>query len=179
MDRQLLDYLPPVLKNVVEFQAINKANGTEIDNAWEAVSKVMDNQFLETADIDGVRAWERELHINPKDTDGLDARKARIKAMWNLTPPYTVQWLKNWLSDICGPTGHEETISGYTINIQLDHSALPDPNILTAEILSMLLAVRPSNMNVLMSAFLQSSGTTVCGATTETANEISIWPYAE
>lgn len=177
MDRRLLDYLPPVLRQVLEFQAINEANEPEISLAWDALALVLSNQFLDTADSTGVRVWEKELRIFPKDTDTLEMRKARIKALWNLELPYTIPWLKNWLTSLCGPTGHEEEISDYVIDIQLDYTVLPDAEKLAAEILDMLLMVRPANMLVLMTAFLHSQGTISCGAYTEMSNELGIWPY--
>lgn len=176
MDRRLLDYLPPVLRQVLEFQAINEANEPEISLAWDALALVLSNQFLDTADSTGVRVWEKELQIFPKDTDTLEMRKARIKALWNLELPYTIPWLKNWLTSLCGPTGHEEEISDYVIDIQLDYTVLPDAEKLAAEILDMLLMVRPANMLVLMTAFLHSQGTISCGAYTEMSNELGIWP---
>ena len=145
MDRKLLDYLPPVLREVLEFQAINAANEPEISIAWDALALVLANQFLDTATASGVAAWERELNIRPKDTDTLEVRKARIKALWNLELPYTLPWLKNWLTGLCGELGHEESIVDYTINIQLDYTVLPDADALAAEILDMLLMVRPAN----------------------------------
>lgn len=60
MDRKLLDYLPPVLREVMEIQAINEANEPEISLAWDALSLVMANQFLDTADSTGLSVWERE-----------------------------------------------------------------------------------------------------------------------
>ena len=102
MDRKLLDYLPPVLREVLEFQAINAANEPEISIAWDALALVLANQFLDTATASGVAVWERELNIRPKDTDTLEVRKARIKALWNLELPYTLPWLKNWLTGLCG-----------------------------------------------------------------------------
>ncbi len=176
MDRRLLDYLPPVLRDVLEFQAINEANEPEISLAWDAMALILANQFLETADAVGVGVWEKELRIFPKDTDTLEMRKARIKALWNLELPYTIPWLRNWLTSLCGPGGHEETISDYTIHIQLDYTVLPDAEKLAAEILDMLLTVRPANMQVLLSAFMQSYGGIQYAALTETANDIDIWP---
>lgn len=84
MDRRLLNYLPPVLREVLEFIIINEANEPEIALAWDAVTRVLANQFLEDADEDGVAMWERELELYPKDTDTLEVRKARIKAKWNM-----------------------------------------------------------------------------------------------
>lgn len=176
MDRRLIEYLPPVLREVLEFQAINNANEPEISIAWDALALLLANQFLDTATEAGVRVWERELRIFPKDTDTLAGRKARIKAMWNLELPYTLPWLKNWLTSICGPQGHEETISDYTINIQLDYTVLPDADSLAAEILDMLLTVRPCNMRVLMTSFLQSYGSVTCAAYAEYEQTVEIWP---
>ena len=146
----------------------------------EAVSythlDVYKRQFLDTADENGVSVWERELRIYPKDTDSMEVRKARIKAMWNLELPYTVPWLRNWLAGLCGATGYELTVSGYVVNIQLDYNALPNASSLAGEILDMLLAVRPCNMLVLMTAFLQTYGTITHGAYTEQSSYMEIWP---
>lgn len=177
MDRKLLGYLPPVLREVMEMQAINEANEPEIAIAWDAITLVLANQFLETADVCGVSIWEKELKIFPKDTDTLAGRKARIKAVWNLEIPYTIPWLKNWLTGICGPEGHEETIVDYTINIQLDYNVLPDADSLASEILKMLLAVRPSNMRVMLTAFLQSYGTISFGAAAEMSQAMEVYPW--
>ena len=84
-----MNYLPPVLREVLEFQTINRANEPEISLAWDALTRVLANQFLEDADENGVAIWEKELRLYPKDTDTLEARKARIKAKWNLELPYT------------------------------------------------------------------------------------------
>ena len=176
MDRKLLDYLPPVLREVMEMQAINEANEPEISIAWDALTLVLANQFLETADARGVAVWEKELKIFPKDTDSLEGRKARIKAMWNLEIPYTIPWLKRWLTSICGPEGHEETIVDYTINIQLDYTVLPDADRIAAEVTDLLLAVRPSNMWVLIISFVQSGGTIQMGAMTERSVYMDVWP---
>lgn len=176
MDRRLLDYLPPVLREVMEFRAINEANEPEITIAWDALALVLANQFLDTADEWGVSMWERELKIYPKDTDTMEVRKTRIKGLWNMELPYTFPWLKNWLTGLCGPEGHDESVDGYTINIQLDYTKLPEANMLAAEILEMLMSVRPSNMRVLMTAFLHSTGTVHHGAYTELGNRTEIWP---
>lgn len=176
LKRRLLDYLPPVLRDVLEFQIINGATEPEISLAWDALTLVLANQFLEDADENGVAVWEKELKIYPKDTDTLEVRKTRIKALWNLELPYTVSWLRNWLAGLCGPAGYELTVAEYTINIQLDYNALPDANSLATEILDMLLAVRPSNMRVLMTAFLQSYGTLDFSAFVEQSIYAEIWP---
>ena len=161
MDRKLIDYLPPVLREVLELKAINAANEPEIELAWDAVALLMANQFLDTADERGVAVWEKELKIFPKDTDTLEARKARIKAMWNLETPYTVPWLRKWLTSVCGPLGHEVTVEDYTIRIRLDRGILPEVDFLEIEVLKQILEVRPSNMRLLMESLAPLMHTTL------------------
>lgn len=118
MDRQFLNYLPPVLREVPEFQAINTANGPEISAAWDALDRLMANQFLDTADSAGVNIWERELGIRPKGTDTLEARKVRIKSMWNLELPYTITWLRQWLAAVAEGLPCEARVrDGYALDI--------------------------------------------------------------
>lgn len=117
MDRHLLNYLPPVLREVLEFQVINGANEPEISRAWDALNRVLANQFLEDADENGVATWEKELGIRPKDTDTLEARKVRIKSMWNLELPYTLPWLRRWLSSVSEGLPFETFTQDYILHI--------------------------------------------------------------
>ena len=45
MDRRLLDYLPPVLREAADMQAVNGANEPEIALAWDVVAMVLENVF--------------------------------------------------------------------------------------------------------------------------------------
>lgn len=148
MDRHLIDYLPPVLRDVLEFRTVNEAVEPEYASAWADLERLLDNQFLDTADETGVGAWERELGITPDIVDTLEGRKIRLFAAWNLTPPYTTTWLRNWLADICGPAGHREAVNGYLVDIELDRSVLPNAVVLETDILNVLTAVLPANMQV-------------------------------
>ena len=176
MDRQLLNYLPPVLRVVQEFQTINGANEPEISRAWDALGRVLANQFLEDADEDGVTIWEKELRLYPKDTDTLEARKARIHAKWNLELPYVIRWLRNWLTGVCGPDGHAVSLQNYTLDIQLDYTFLSEPSRLAEEILEMLLTIRPENILILMTSLVQSTGGVRLGAHTERSLHMDLWP---
>lgn len=155
MDRKLLDYLPPVLHEVMEMRAINEANESEIAIAWDALDLVMANQFLDDADARGVAVWEKELKILSKDTDTLVIRKARIKAKWNQQLPYSLSWFGRWLDGIYGQENHRESVEDYTIHLQLDHTGIPNANDLMAEIFKMLAEIQPSNMCLLLKNILR------------------------
>ncbi len=146
MDRKLINYLPPVLREVAEFKAINNANEPEISLAWDGLDRVMANQFLDDADEQGVSVWERELKIRPKDTDTLAIRKARVKALWNLKTPYTIPWLRQWMTGVFGEGRHSETLEDYTLTIRLLQDLSADTRRKTEEFFKTLLNVIPENI---------------------------------
>lgn len=118
-DRKLIDYLPPVLRSVMEFMAITDAQQPEFEKAWAALKLVMDNQFIDTATEEGVAVWEKELNIVPLNTETLEERKQRIKTAWAYGVVYTYNWLVNWLKNSCGETNQLPVINEYTLRVAL------------------------------------------------------------
>ncbi len=118
-NRKLIDYLPPVLRSVLEFMAITDAQQPEFERAWAALKLVMDNQFIDTATVEGVEVWEKELNIVPLNTETLEERKRRIKAAWTYGVVYTYNWLVNWLNTSCGEMNRLPTINDYTLHVAL------------------------------------------------------------
>lgn len=118
-ERKLIDYLPPVLQNVMEFSAIADAQQPEIEAAWNALNLVMDNQFIDTATEAGVKLWEQELNIVPLASDTLEDRKKRLKTAWTYGVVYTYNWLVNWLKTSCGESNPLPTIHEYTLRVFL------------------------------------------------------------
>ena len=147
-ERRLLEYLSPALRQVLDFQQINAASEPEIRLAWQALSRVLGNQFLAEADAAGLAVWERELGIYPKAGDGLAVRRARIKAAWLRKPPYTLRWLREWLDGVCGAGNYSVGVQDYTINIVLEYDRLNEPSVLLRDILELLRPLRPSQMLV-------------------------------
>ncbi len=120
MNRKLIDYLPPMLREVMEYMAITGAQQPEIEDAWDALNLVMNNQFIDTATEDGVAVWESELNITPLTTDTLDERKDRIKTFWIYGVVYTYNWLVEWLKSSCGDKRTlPPTVSDYTLRVAL------------------------------------------------------------
>ena len=118
--KKLIDYLPPVLQEIMEFMAINEAMQPEITDAWAALQRVMNNQFIDTATEDGVEMWETELDITPPATDTLDQRKERIKSFWVYGVVYTYNWLVGWLKASCeGRRTQLPVVTDYTLKVSL------------------------------------------------------------
>lgn len=103
--RKLLDYWPPVIRSIRDMQEIARVQQPIIDELWDSVSWLMENQFIDTATEEGVSQWEKELDIVPNSTDTLRQRKARLKIKWVPHNRFTMPWLYEWL---CSATGRND-----------------------------------------------------------------------
>lgn len=121
MDRRLLDYLPPVLRNVPEFKALMAAEQPELEALWQGVEDAFADQFIDDATKNGISRWEGILSIIPKGTDSLDTRRFRIKTRLNEQLPFTLPVLKQKLAHLCGNDGYavEMDKGGYILNVSL------------------------------------------------------------
>jgi len=106
VDRRIIDYIPPILQGVREFQVIAKTEQADFESAWEAANNLLDNNFIATADTLGVSRWESILGIAPRGTDTLDERKFAILAAIEAQAPYTMRQLEFQLAFLCGPDGY-------------------------------------------------------------------------
>lgn len=113
IDRKLIEYLPPFMREYFEMQKIMEAEQPEFDLAWVQYENAMNDQFILDATEYGVGRWETMLNITPKDTDTLDERKFRILAKLNQELPYTMMKLKESLTTLCGA-------GNFSINLQAE-----------------------------------------------------------
>ena len=59
MTRSLMSYLPYVLRDYTEIQAILVGQQPELDQVWEAADSLLENQFIVSAEGLGLGRWER------------------------------------------------------------------------------------------------------------------------
>ena len=108
MDREIniLNYIPPALKEVTEFKAICAAETEEIKKLRTAYLSLYSDQFIEDATENGVERLEGIMKIIPKGTDTLEVRKFRLLARKNEKLPYTYPTVNRQLTTICGADGY-------------------------------------------------------------------------
>lgn len=144
-NRQLIEYLPPVMRDAAEMQQIMAAEQPEVAELWERLQWVLDQQFIDSADDYGISRWEKILRITPGKGDTLDERKERILLILRMKLPYTIRWLRQWLADnVGGEDKASVAIDRYTIEIWLHYDRI-DKRIFL-DVLDLLGWVRPSNM---------------------------------
>ena len=116
MDRtiNLIEYVPPILAETKEFQAICAAENTELERLRTAYLNLFADQFIQTATENGISRLEKIMGIVPKGTDSLEVRRFRLLARKQEKLPYTKWTLPEQLAALCGA-------DGYSLNI--DHAA--------------------------------------------------------
>ncbi|MDE7202409.1 MAG: YmfQ family protein [Lachnospiraceae bacterium] len=102
-DVDLVSYLPPAVARFLEIKTVLKAEEPEFVLAWNTADKVLKNEFIATADKDGIERFEKMLHILPDADDTLEIRRARVQSKWFIALPYTWRMFMQKIIEICGP----------------------------------------------------------------------------
>lgn len=106
LDRKLIDYLPPVLQQTREMQAVMEGEQPAVAGLWDAWKTVLDALFVRYANEQGLARWERMLGIRPRGTDSMEVRRVAILARLNEQLPFTERTLRLMLDGVCGPGGY-------------------------------------------------------------------------
>ncbi len=87
----LLEYLPPFLREYREMKAVMNAENPELSALYENADRVLNNEFIATADEYGIERFEKLLGILPSKSDTLESRRARVLSRWFTQLPYTLR----------------------------------------------------------------------------------------
>lgn len=144
MNKALLEYLPPILQNVYELSAICAAQTPTFLEIEKAIETVLNNQFVESADISSIIRYEKMMGISPRGTDTLEDRRFRLKNRIMGDLPYTQTALQHKLSTLCGENGFSLSIdyTAYVIKVKLELTAKNQMD----EVKSTLADMLPANM---------------------------------
>lgn len=117
----LTKYLPSVLQDVTEMQAIMEAETPEVQALWAACEDCMDDQFIADATENGLARREAMLGITPYATDTLDDRRFRLQSRYTESIPYTRKSLDALLESLCGEGGYSLEIitATFTVNVKV------------------------------------------------------------
>ena len=101
MKKKLIDYLPPVLKEVEELNNILDVQQSEIYNLKDSVDRMFKDQFIADATEQGLSKWEKIFGIQPKATESESDRKFRIYTRLSEQLVLTLPRLKQQLGYLC------------------------------------------------------------------------------
>lgn len=118
--RRLIDYYPPVIASIKDMQQIVGSQQPMIEELWDAVSFVTENQFIDSSTEEGVKEWEDELGIVPSVHDTFEQRKKRLKNRWVPDNRFTLPWLWEWLKRVSERDDiRVPTVSDYVLTVRL------------------------------------------------------------
>lgn len=120
LDTDLLRYLPPWFRRILDFQEICKTESTQMEALAAAINAVADNFFFQTMDEGAVSTWEKIFGIVPNpQTETLDFRRQRVLNRVSMQPPFTLGFLYQKLDQIIGKGKYEIHVDypNYTLYI--------------------------------------------------------------
>ncbi len=116
----LKEYLPPFLREYKELRAVMETENPELEAAWKAAQRVLDNEFIETADEYGIARFEKLLEIIPSNDDTLESRRARVYSRWFTELPYTLRMFAKKLELMSGGSKFTITEDYEHYRVQVD-----------------------------------------------------------
>lgn len=75
---RMLSYYPEVIRQILEFQALMKTEGFEIDLLKQDIDLAYNEAYLSTMSESRVASWEKALKITPNSDDSLQDRRDTI-----------------------------------------------------------------------------------------------------
>ena len=150
-ERKLLNYLPPVLQEIAEFEAITVGEQPEIRSLWELSGNILSDQFVDTATIGGLERWERLLKIKPQPSATMEERRFAIRTWLVESTPFTFRGLEQILTGLFGEGGFaiEMDTGEYLLTIVLDEITPTT----ASDVSGMLRRVIPANMDAVLGVF--------------------------
>lgn len=101
-ETKIKEYLPKFIYRIKEIKVSADATDTQIKKLWEAENKRFANRFIQTADLDGIKVWEKILGITPGAGDTLQDRRDACLIMWNLSIPFSERYFLDFMAGQCG-----------------------------------------------------------------------------
>lgn len=116
--RKLIEYMPPFLKDVREFNRIFEAEDIEIEKLNSKMNLLLTEVIVNLAESFGLDRYEKIYNINNTSTN-IEARRAAILASINNRVGFTYKWLYNYLRELFGEDGFELNIDYNNYRIEI------------------------------------------------------------
>lgn len=99
---ELMEQLPTWFKPVLEYIDLMRVYGAQLDTLNQDAKSIYLNQFVQTADLSTIRAWEKLFGITVRYGDTLEFRRSRLIQKFSQIVPYTYWHLRDRLTDLFG-----------------------------------------------------------------------------
>ena len=114
--RQLIDYLPPVMAELLEMQGITAAVQPQIDKLWNETEYLLDELYIPYASGIGLKRWEKLLGL--PSSGSVEKRRQEILLVLQSRLPYTETFLKEYLQEVLGDVILTVDYGQYSVSIE-------------------------------------------------------------
>lgn len=112
----LMAQLPDWFKPVLEYIALMEAYGVSLDGLQDLASAISDNAYIQTADEDTLKMWEKILGLPVMMGYSSEYRREQIIQRFMNFAPYTIWHLRDSLTELFG--------SDYTLTVNSERCEL-------------------------------------------------------
>lgn len=139
-ESNIIKYLPLFLQDYMQYQLLMSTEDVELNNIFLALKKLEQNQFIISADDDGLKRFEKILEIYSQPEETIENRKMKVLSKWNEQEMYTFRFLKSKLDVICGRNNYEiiEDFENYYLEIHTHLSEIGEVKELERAIYSII-----------------------------------------
>lgn len=100
---RLLEYLPDIYHEVIDFVELTDTETQEVISAEQAIGTLFADQFVTEASEQAIKRREKMLGIQADPTtESLDFRRKRLINRYSTKPPFTVRYLQQRLDFLVG-----------------------------------------------------------------------------
>ena len=103
----MIKNLPEFMQEYVSLRLIGDAEAEVLQAVLNELHKIDNNQFILTADSDGLKRFEKLLGIAVLPNETLESRRKKVLAKWNDQESYTYSTFLKKLELICGADNYQ------------------------------------------------------------------------
>ncbi|MEY4666127.1 putative phage tail protein [Weissella cibaria] len=95
---RLKELMPNYYSDVLEMNTLLEVEQYQLDEFEAAISRQQANQFVMTADTDGIAVWETLVGLNSSNSLDLETRRYNVLARMLPPKPVTIRYLRELLA---------------------------------------------------------------------------------
>lgn len=103
MSDEIRKHWPSFLLGIIDFDELAETEEPEINQLQSALNRLLDDQFVLTSSVDGIKRREKMLGIQADSSlETIEFRRQRIINRYQMKPPFSIRFLQQQLDSLVG-----------------------------------------------------------------------------
>lgn len=143
---ELLSYGPSFYKNLLEMDVNYRFAGKTLDIGAEGLERLIQDQFIDTADEETISRWERWMNLPSDPNNDLEYRRRKVKLFWNGGDKFSGSLIKEIIKNY---TGCDETPSiKMTTKLTISTQIKEDSQVYISDLEELIERMKPAHILV-------------------------------